>query len=78
MRSRTMNVTGEKVERSGIGGKAHTMARAGPTDLHYGRRGLPAAYRHAGSLGPYVPCPSGPQVTINDTIWESVVEAREG
>ena len=53
------------------------MTGAGPTDLHYGSRGLPAAYRHPRNLGPHEPCPSGPRVTINDTIWESVVEARE-
>ena len=45
------------------------MAEAGPTDLLYGSRGVPAAYRHPGSLGPHEPCPSGPRVTI--------VEARE-
>ena len=70
-----MGVTGKKVERSGIGGRARTMAGAGPMDLHYGSRGLPAAYRHPESLGPHEPCPSGPPVTINDTIRESVVEA---
>ena len=67
--SRTMGVTGKRVEKSGIGGRAHTMAGAGPTDLHYGSRGVPAAYRHPGSLGPHDLCPSGPRVTI--------VEARE-
>ena len=72
-----MAVTGKRVERSGIGGRDRTRAGAGPTDLHYGSRGLPAAYRHLGSLGPHEPCPSGPRVTINDTIRESVVEARE-
>ena len=72
-----MGVTGKKVKRSGIGGRARTMAGAGPTDLHYGSRGLPAAYRHPGSLSPHEPCPSGPLVTINDTIRQSVVEARE-
>ena len=77
MRSRTMGVTGKKVERSGIGGRARTMAGAGPPDLHCGSRGLPAAYRHPGNLGPHEPCPSGPRVTIYDTIRESVVEARE-
>ena len=30
-----MGVTGKKVELSGIGGRARTMAGAGPTDLHY-------------------------------------------
>ena len=72
-----MAVTGEKVERLGIGGRAHTMAGAGYTDLHYGSRGLPAAYHHPGSLGPPEHCQSGPRVTINDTIRESVVDARE-
>ena len=72
-----MGVTGKEPERSGKGGRARTMARAGPTDLHYGSRGLPAAYRHLGSLGPHEPCPSAPWVTNNDTIRESVVEARE-
>ena len=68
-----MGVTGKKVETPGIGGRARTMAGAGPTDLHYGSRGLPAAYRHPGSLDLHEPCPSGPRVTIR----ESVVEARE-
>ena len=72
-----MGVTGKKVEGWGIGGRACTTAGAGPTDLHYGSRGLPAAYRHPGSLDPHEPCPSGPRVTINDTIRESLVEARE-
>ena len=45
------------------------MAQAGPSDLLYGSRGVPAAYSHPGSLGPHEPCPSGPPVTI--------VEARE-
>ena len=67
--SRTMGVTGKRVEKSGIGGRARTMAGAGPTDLLYGSRGVPAAYRHPGSLGLHEPCPSGPRVTI--------VEARE-
>ena len=53
------------------------MAGAGPTDLHYGSRGLPAAYRHPGTLGPHAACPRGPGVTINDTIREAVVEGRE-
>ena len=70
-----MGVTGKKVGRSGIGGRARTMAGAGPTDLHYGSRGLPAAYRHLGSLNPREPCPSGSRVTINDPILESGVEA---
>ena len=68
-----MGVTGKKVERWRIGGRARTMAGAGPTDHHYGSIGLPAAYGHPGSLGPHEPCPSGPGVTIND----SSVEARE-
>ena len=72
-----MGVTGKKVERSVIGGRARTMAGASPTDLHFGSRGLPAAYRHPGSLGPHEPCQSGPRVTINDSIRESVIEARE-
>ena len=72
-----MGVTGKKVERSGTGGQACTMAGAGPTDLHYGSRGLPTNYPHPGSLGPHEPCPTGPRVTINDSIWELVVEARE-
>ena len=72
-----MGVTGKKAETSVIDGRAHTMGGAGPTDLHYGGRGLPAAYRQPGSMGPHEPCPSGPWVSINDTIRESVVEARE-
>ena len=64
-----MGVTGKRVEKSGIGGRAGTMAETGPTDLLYGSTGVPAAYRHLGSLGPHEPCPSGPRVTI--------VEARE-
>ena len=67
--SRTKGVTGERVEKSGIGGRARTMAGAGPTDLLYGSRGVPAAYRHQGGLGPHEPCPRGPRVTI--------AEARE-
>ena len=72
-----MGVTGKKVERSGIGGRARTMAWAAITDLHYGSRGLPAAYRQPESLGPHESCPTGPWVRINDTIRELVVEARE-
>ena len=72
-----MGVTGKRVEKSGIGGRARTMTGAGPTDLLYGSTGLPATYRHPGSLGPHEPCPSGPRVTIDDTIRESSVEARE-
>ena len=30
-----------------------------------------------GSLRPHEPCPSGPRVTIEDTIGESSIEARE-
>ena len=30
-----MGVTGKKVEKSGIGGRARTMAGAGPTEVHY-------------------------------------------
>ena len=77
VRSRAMGVAGKKVEKSGIGGRARTIARTGPTDLHYGSIGLPAAYRQPGSLAPHDPCPSGPCVAINNTIWESLVEARE-
>ena len=51
------------------------MAAAGPTDFHYGSRGLPAAYHHLGGLSPREPCASGPRVTIDETIWESLVEA---
>ena len=69
VRSRTMGVTGKRVEKWGIGGRARTMAGAGPTDPLYGGRGVPAAYRHPGSLGPHEPCPTGPRVTI--------VEAQE-
>ena len=64
-----MGVTGNRVEKSGIGGRARTMAGAGPTDHLYGSRGVPAAYRHPGSLGPHEPCASWPRV--------SIVEARE-
>ena len=53
------------------------MAGAGPTYLHYGGRGLPAAYCHPGRLGPQESCPIGPSVTIDDTIRELLVEARE-
>ena len=70
-----MGVTGEKLERLGIGGRARTMAGAGPTDLHYGSRGSPAAYRHPGSLGLHEPCQSGQRVTINETIRDLLVEA---
>ena len=72
-----MGVSGTRVERSEIGGTARTMAGAGPTNLHHGSRGLPSAYRHPGNLGPHGSCPSGARVTINDTIQESVAEARE-
>ena len=64
-----MGVTGKRVEKSGLGGRARTIAGAGPIDLPYGSRGVPAAYRHPGSFDPHEPCPSGPRVTI--------VEARE-
>ena len=69
-----MGVTGNRVEISGIGGRACTMAGAGPTDLFYGSRGLLAAYRHPENLGPYEPCPSGPRVTIAETIQVSSIE----
>ena len=42
-----------------------------------GSRGLLAAYRHPGGLGPHEPCPSGPGITIDDTIQGLLVEARE-
>ena len=61
-----MGVTGERVEKSGIGGGAHAMAGAGPTDLLSGSRGVRAAYRHPGSLSAHEPCPSGPRVTIDE------------
>ena len=77
VRSRTMGVTGKTVGRSGIGGRPCTMAGAHATDLLYGSRGLPAAYRHPRSLGPHKPCPSRPRVTIDDTIRESSVEVGE-
>ena len=67
--SNTMGVTGRRVEKSGIGSRARTMAGAGPKDLLYGSRGVPAACRHPGSLGPREPCQSGRRVII--------VEARE-
>ena len=59
-----MGVTGKRLEKSNIGGRAPTMAGAGPTDLLYGSRGVPAAYRHLESLGPHEPCPSGPRIPI--------------
>ena len=77
MRSRTMGVMGRKPEKPGIGGRARTTAGGGPMDLFHSSRGLPATYRHVGGLGPHEPCPSGPQVIINDTIRESLVEAPE-
>ena len=64
-----MGVMGKRVEKSGIGGRARTMAGAGPTNLLYGSIGVTAAYRHPGSLGPHEPCSSRPGVTI--------VEAQE-
>ena len=72
-----MGVTGMRVEKSGIRGRACTMTTARPTGLHYGSRGIPASYRQPGSLGPHHPCPSGPQVIIDATIRESSVETRE-
>ena len=63
-----MGVTEKRVEKSGIGGRARTMAGAGRANLLYGSRGLRAAYRHPESLGPHEPCPSGPQVIIQDTV----------
>ena len=60
---------GQSVKKSGIGGRARTMAWAGPTDLLFGSRGVPVAYHHLGILGPHTPCPRGPLVTI--------AEARE-
>ena len=62
-----MGITVKRVEISGIGGRTRTMAGAGPTSLLYGSRGVPAAYRNPGSLGPHEPCPSGPRVTIVET-----------
>ena len=35
-----MGVTGKKVERAEIGGRARTMAGAAPTDLHYVVQGI--------------------------------------
>ena len=77
MRSRTMGVTGKKVEKLVRGSRLRTMAGARPTDLPYDIRGLPAAYGHPGSLDPHEPCRGGPRVTIIDTIRELLVEARE-
>ena len=68
---------GKKVEKSGIGGRARTMAWAGPTNVLNGSRGLPAAYHYPGSLGPQEAFPNGPEVVIEDAIQESLVEARE-
>ena len=63
------------------GGKAHTTgtkAGAGPTDLHYGSRGLPASYRLPGDLGHCEPCPSTPRVQIIESVDSTAdVEARE-
>ena len=56
-----MGVTGRRLDRLGIGGRRHTMAGTGPTDLLYGSRGLPAAYRQPVSLDPHEACPSGPE-----------------
>ena len=36
VRARTMGVMGRKVEKSRMGGRASTIAGAGPTDLLYG------------------------------------------
>ena len=44
MRSRTKGVTVKRVEKSGKGGRARTMAGAGPADLPYGSRGIPTAH----------------------------------
>ena len=44
-RSKTMRVAGQKREKSGIGGRACTMAEAGPTDLLYGSRVQPKGIR---------------------------------
>ena len=59
-----MGITGKSVAKSGMGGRAPTMPGAGPIDLLYGSRGMLAAYRRPGSLGPHEPRPSGPRVTI--------------
>ena len=64
-----MRVKGMRVQKSGIGGRARTMAGAGPTDLLYGSRGVPAAYHHLWSSGPRESCASGP--------WVGIVQARE-
>ena len=72
-----MGVTLKKVEKSEIDCRARRIAGVGPTDLLCGSSGLPAAYRHPGSLGPHEPYLSGSRVTIDDTIRESLVEARE-
>ena len=75
--SRTMGVTKKRVDKSGIGGRAGTMAGAAPTDHPYGSTGLPAAYRHPGSLGPNAPSLSEPWVTIDDTIpWKPFCPRR--
>ena len=68
---------GEEDGKLGRGGRAPTMVAAGPTDLHLGSRDLPAAYRDPGSLDPHEPCLSGPRVTVNNTIWQPLVEARK-
>ena len=63
-----MGVTGKRVEKSCISGRARRMAGTGPTGLLYGSRGLTAAYCHPESLGPHEPCPGRPRVTIDETI----------
>ena len=63
-----MGVTGKKVEKSGIGRRARTMAGAGRTDLLFGSRSVSAAYRHPRMLGPHEPCTSANRVTIDHTI----------
>ena len=72
-----MGVTGKLVEKSGIGGRARTMAGAGSTHLLYGSSGLLVTYRHPGSMGRHEPFLTGPPPTIDDAILESLVEERE-
>ena len=78
MTSVPMGIMRKRSEKSGIGVTAGTMAGAGPTDLLYYSRGLPAAYRRPGSLGPEDPSPNGHRVTIDHTIQESLVVAQGG
>ena len=75
-----MGVPGKRVEKSGVGSRARTMAGAGPTDLFFGSKALFAAYRRRGAWALMSPAQVDPgvhRVTVDDIIRELSVEAQE-